>query len=484
MSSFTINSASNDVKLDDKRAGTAIFNVANTTDKTIRGTPKLNPDVNPKGATDKDWLNLVGGTGVRSFDPKEIKRFTVEIKAPPAARSGEYFFSLNISNDADPNADFQIGPAVKFKVEDGTPPPPPSGEKKKDGKTWLIIVAVCVVVLGGVGLILWLVFGGKSGSKLQAAFKASASTVFPSTPVTFTDESVGNPISWLWDFDDGTTETNKSPSHTFQKPGTFNVTLKVTGSVQSDVASTKTAIQVMQKVRADFKAAPSAGPAPLEVTFLDDSDGNVVQRQWTFGDPGAKTSGEENPRHTYQKEGTYDVTLTVTGNSPGNQLKNESTHKIQIQVAKPSGAKFTATPLVGEAPLTVKFTDASSGNPNNWAWTFGDGGTATQRQATHTYANPGVYDVSLSVTGPGGADRVTMNHMIQVKVQRVLVPKVRGLDRQTAEAKLKQAGFTSRVSVQDLPFINFGRGGQVFDQEPAENTKAPKGSRVDLKAYR
>jgi beta-lactam-binding protein with PASTA domain len=96
----------------------------------------------------------------------------------------------------------------------------------------------------------------------------------------------------------------------------------------------------------------------------------------------------------------------------------------------------------------------------------------------------GVYDVSLNVSGPGGSDKATINNLIQVKVPRVLVPKVRGLDRQAAEAKLKQAGFTSRVSVQDLPIINFPRGGQVFDQDPAENTKAPKGSRVDLKAYK
>jgi hypothetical protein len=156
MSSFTITEASKEVKLDDKRAGTAIFNVANTTEKTVRGTPKLNPDVNPKGSTDKDWLNLVGGTGTRSFDPKETKKFTVEIKVPPTARPGEYFFGLNMSNEADPNADFQIGAAVKFKVEGGGPPPDDKETKTKGGKTWLIVVVLCVVVLGGGGLIWWL----------------------------------------------------------------------------------------------------------------------------------------------------------------------------------------------------------------------------------------------------------------------------------------------------------------------------------------
>ncbi len=69
-------------------------------------------------------------------------------------------------------------------------------------------------------------------------------------------------------------------------------------------------------------------------------------------------------------------------------------------------ADFSAEPPMGEAPLTVQFTDLSRGDidRDGYFWSFGDGETSTERDTTHTYQNEGIYDVSLTVTGPGGTD--------------------------------------------------------------------------------
>jgi PKD repeat protein len=78
-------------------------------------------------------------------------------------------------------------------------------------------------------------------------------------------------------------------------------------------------------------------------------------------------------------------------------------------------ADFTGTPLTGVAPLNVQFTDASTGTPATWAWTFGDGGTSTLQNPIHTY-NPGTYDVSLTVTNVAGTNAKTRTGYVVVSV--------------------------------------------------------------------
>jgi len=70
-------------------------------------------------------------------------------------------------------------------------------------------------------------------------------------------------------------------------------------------------------------------------------------------------------------------------------------------------ADFTASPTSGTAPLTVSFSDRSTGDISSWLWDFGDGATSTQQNPTHTYTDYGIHTVSLTVTGPGGNDTKT-----------------------------------------------------------------------------
>jgi PKD repeat protein/DNA-binding beta-propeller fold protein YncE len=69
-------------------------------------------------------------------------------------------------------------------------------------------------------------------------------------------------------------------------------------------------------------------------------------------------------------------------------------------------AEFTASADTGVAPFEVSFTDLSTGSPTSWAWAFGDGGTSTEQDPTHTYGL-GHYTVSLTVEGAGGSDTET-----------------------------------------------------------------------------
>jgi PKD repeat protein len=69
-------------------------------------------------------------------------------------------------------------------------------------------------------------------------------------------------------------------------------------------------------------------------------------------------------------------------------------------------ASFTASPTSGTAPLNVSFTDTSTGSPTSWSWTFGDGGTSTLQNPTHTYA-AGTYTAQLTATNSAGSTSKT-----------------------------------------------------------------------------
>jgi PKD repeat protein len=77
-------------------------------------------------------------------------------------------------------------------------------------------------------------------------------------------------------------------------------------------------------------------------------------------------------------------------------------------------ADFTATPTSGCTPLTVTFTDLSTGEITSWDWDFGDGGTSTEQNPTYTYNTAGTFTVVLTVTGPGGFDNETKASYIGV----------------------------------------------------------------------
>jgi len=72
----------------------------------------------------------------------------------------------------------------------------------------------------------------------------------------------------------------------------------------------------------------------------------------------------------------------------------------------PPTADFTASPTSGYAPLTVQFTDTSTGNPAQWQWDVNNDGVVdyTVQNPTHTYSSPGTYSVRLTVSNPGGSD--------------------------------------------------------------------------------
>jgi PKD repeat protein len=170
---------------------------------------------------------------------------------------------------------------------------------------------------------------------------------------------------------------------------------------------------------ASFTANQTSGQLPLAVTFNSGgSTGTITSYGWTFGDGGTSTSA--NPTRTYTTPGTFTVALTVSG--PGGS--NTQTRTGYITITRAPGrdgpnataptASFVADVTSGAAPLSVNFTNLSSGTIESYAWTFGDGSTSTAANPSHAYASPGIYTVALTATGPNGSNVRTRTGYIAV----------------------------------------------------------------------
>ena len=81
----------------------------------------------------------------------------------------------------------------------------------------------------------------------------------------------------------------------------------------------------------------------------------------------------------------------------------------------PLSSEFKAVPTTGSIPLTVQFIDQSSGEPDSWFWTFGDGFDSTEQNPVHVYMNRGNYSVSMTATKDGISSTSEKRNLILVK---------------------------------------------------------------------
>jgi len=179
----------------------------------------------------------------------------------------------------------------------------------------------------------------------QAAFSTDVNSALIGGTIAFTDESINDPVSWSWDFGDGSTSSEQNPAHVYESAGTYTVSLTVTNSAGSDdeVKTNHIAISLPAPV-AGFSADVTSADTDDTVTFTDQSANSPTSWEWDFGD--GDTSTEQNPAHIYTDAGTYTVTLTVT-NSTGSD-DEVKTDYITIARAASSGCRKGSAASVPE----------------------------------------------------------------------------------------------------------------------------------------
>ena len=131
-------------------------------------------------------------------------------------------------------------------------------------------------------------------------------------------------------------------------------------------------------------------------------DGEIIGRAEATGSP------VDIPIAAQMQEGVMRITVTAP---------NYFRYDTEVSITSCGStifAAFSGAPTSGCAPLDVQFTDESTGTVETWAWDFGDGGTSSSQHPAHTYAAPGTYTVSLTVTGDCGSDQLVRSGYIQV----------------------------------------------------------------------
>lgn len=260
-----------------------------------------------------------------------------------------------------------------------------------------------------------------------------------------TDDEI---IAYNWDFGDGGKAKGINVTHVYPLPGTYTVRLDVTDA--SGTASATRSVQ--RKIRVNAPPVADAGPdqliAPGGTVQFDssrslDPDGMISTFLWQVLD---KEYKEAAFAHRFDQPGQYQVGLTVRDNDGASR-----SDYLTVTVNSQPLARMQPLPRVepGKAVLldASDSTDADGGI-SFYTWDFGDGGKGEGRQAKHVYAEPGRYQVVLTVQDDSNAANNTAAARQNVAVN--FPPKAdAGKDIHTCEQFLFFDGSASSDPDQD-----------------------------------
>lgn len=214
--------------------------------------------------------------------------------------------------------------------------------------------------------------------------------------MNFSNESSGNIISYLWDFDNGFTSNLENPALEYSSAGSFDVSLTVESDVGC-VTTTENLVTVYSNPLVQFSNELSCSQ---DITQFNDlstvDDANIVSWRWDFDDPGSgsNSSTDQNATHIFSGPGNFDVELVATS-----VFGCEDSLTQVIPVLPAPGADFTFDrACIGEP---VNFQDTSipvSGESiTSWAWDIA-GQFSAEQNPSSTFNVALDYNVTLFVT--------------------------------------------------------------------------------------
>lgn len=248
----------------------------------------------------------------------------------------------------------------------------------------------------------------------------------------------GDALIYIWDMGDGSDPVQgRAVTHDYAQFGIYPVTLRVddgTG-LSNATAIDSTVVQIRARpiaVAGGNRNTCSGQPILFDASDSVDPDGGLLQYSWSFGD--GETSDLVNPTKTYEQPGAYPVTLQVR-NGTGSEW-GVATDRIAALVRE--GPIANAGPdMTVCTNQAVRFDGSAStdadGAVNAFAWTFGEGGTASGERPEYRFKKAGNYVVNLTITGEAlGSCSPLDTDTLNVEVVAAPGQKITGSERAAA----------------------------------------------------
>ncbi len=315
--------------------------------------------------------------------------------------------------------------------------------------------------------------------------------------VAFKDESTSPDKikSWEWTFGDGTRSVEQNPVHAYKKAGKYQVCLLITGdsclreycpTITVSIDTTNPPPPPPSTCKANFNFGPK-GSNVREMRFEDASSGKITKWEWNFGD--GATSTARDPLHTYSKEGTYNVCLTIGGDNCKDKICMNVVVKDSTKTPPPTKCNpdFNFKIVMDNR---VEFYASEKDSMAKFHWDFGDNTTSGNRNADHKYSKPGTYKVCLRVSNEFKNDSGKVVRCEEKNCREVVIkgnnpnPEPQGYCSADFTFKSQQANsvsFTSFTGIKDANYSwNFGDGSKSKEKNPTHVYNTTGAHRVCL----
>ena len=288
-----------------------------------------------------------------------------------------------------------------------------------------ILVIVVIVIVAFAGLILMKPAdesngddgGNSANQKPVASISTDKTNINQGDTINFdsrdSDDPDGKIVKYSWNFDDGTTTTEKNPSYEFQNSGSYTIELTVTdndGAKDVDRITISVNEFIPNKppvasIYADKTRINEGETIKFESGGSDDPDGRIINYEWDFDD--GSTSINANPSHEFQNSGSYTVKLTVFDDDEAKGTNIITISVIEKPINQPPIASIYADKTKINEGESINFDSSGSDDPDGtivkYLWDFKDGSTSSEKNPNHKFQISGSYTVSLTVEDNDGA---------------------------------------------------------------------------------
>ena len=225
--------------------------------------------------------------------------------------------------------------------------------------------------------------------------------------IQFENLTTGNVASVLWDFGDNaflpafpnTQSTLDNPTFLYDNFAfsPYTVTLVITDD-NGCLNVAQSTIDINDKPEPVFAATTVCEQTATDFTDQSSAFTSTVNSwSWNFGD-GIGTSDQQNPSYTYTSAGSFTAELIV-----GTDAGCSDTISNEIAVNPGPTVSLTANDTcLGNETNFINNSSPQDNTITDWSWDFGDAATANGLMASHTYADPGTYTVTLTATSDSG----------------------------------------------------------------------------------